>query len=689
MNQFKKILFIILIVISSTVSAQEMNEGFGYLETGQFDKAEIFFNKILDDYPDNKTANLCYGRAVGLNGNAPKAVGIFTNLLETYPTDLEIQLNYAESLLWGSQFEKAKVYYTTLVAENPTNFAALLGFANTFSNLKEYENALIYVNKALEVSVKNPNAMVSKKYIRLGYANEFVQKQSYKEAIDLLNENLVDFPNDKETLLNKVNIYLMTKETENANEIYKQLATNPKDSLLALNGLALAAHIAEKDKEALEISNEAMLKSSIVKDSILTKQTFERYVQALIWNKKFKDAETKINELLTTYNEENWILSLRATLGMYRSDFKETIADYQQILKKDSLSFDGNLGSTTAYFANGDPLKAYKGVLQTLSIFKNQKDAAGFLKKLDASFTPYVEEKLSYTFDNGNNEAYSTNTLVHFPMSTKVNFNATYQYRKTTNSVTKKDAVTNDFNIGMKYQFHPKVSFNAKAGISSANSFSKDYKQLLAEAFLKIQPFKLQDLEIGYKRDVQNFNADLVDREIAANNLFLQYNISTNFNLGWFTQYFKTSQSDENSRNLLFTSLYYNFLPKPAFKGGINFQYITFKNQVPTIYFSPSVYKNVEIFIDLLKDEQIAENKSWFYGLNAASGFQFIEDLEKQFTYRVQAKLGYKFSDRLLTNLYGTRSNIASATVAGFTFTEIGFRLKWLITKKPIFKNKF
>ena len=331
MNQFKKILFIILIVISSTVSAQEMNEGFGYLETGQFDKAEIFFNKILDDYPDNKTANLCYGRAVGLNGNAPKAVGIFTNLLETYPTDLEIQLNYAESLLWGSQFEKAKVYYTTLVAENPTNFAALLGFANTFSNLKEYENALIYVNKALEVSVKNPNAMVSKKYIRLGYANEFVQKQSYKEAIDLLNENLVDFPNDKETLLNKVNIYLMTKETENANEIYKQLATNPKDSLLALNGLALAAHIAEKDKEALEISNEAMLKSSIVKDSILTKQTFERYVQALIWNKKFKDAgygeidgyEEAVYAMWTAHRDE--VLKVIDTLPTHYEFLKNNI----------------------------------------------------------------------------------------------------------------------------------------------------------------------------------------------------------------------------------------------------------------------------------------------------------------------------------------------------------------------------
>jgi hypothetical protein len=43
---------------------------------------------------------------------------------------------------------------------------------------------------------------------------------------------------------------------------------------------------------------------------------------------------------------------------------------------------------------------------------------------------------------------------------------------------------------------------------------------------------------------------------------------------------------------------------------------------------------------------------------------------------RVQAKI-YKFSDRLLANIYGTRSNIASATAAGFTFNEVGLRLKW------------
>ena len=66
----------------------------------------------------------------------------------------------------------------------------------------------------------------------------------------------------------------------------------------------------------------------------------------------------------------------------------------------------------------------------------------------------------------------------------------------------------------------------------------------------------------------------------------------------------------------------------------------------------------------------------------------FIEDQEKQSTYRIQAKLGYNFNERFLANIYGTRSNIASATAAGFTFTEVGFVIKWDITKKPTFYKK-
>lgn len=71
-----------------------------------------------------------------------------------------------------------------------------------------------------------------------------------------------------------------------------------------------------------------------------------------------------------------------------------------------------------------------------------------------------------------------------------------------------------------------------------------------------------------------------------------------------------------------------------------------------------------------------------------ATGFQYIEKLDKQSTYRIQAKLGYKFSNRLLANVYGLKSNIASAAASGFTYTEIGFNLKWLLTSKPQFSTK-
>jgi tetratricopeptide (TPR) repeat protein len=685
MTSFQKTITFLFVIIGFLGRAQNMNEGFVNLEKGEFDKAEIFFTTILKEYPQNKTARLCYARAVGLNKQPEKALTLFTTLKTEYPDDLEIKLNYAESLLWNKKFDDAKIYYTTLVTDNPTNFVAHLGFANTLSNLKEFKDALYNVNKALEISPGNGGALVSRKYIKLGYANEMVSEKKYTEAETFYNEILTDFPNDKETLLNKANLYLITKNSVKGRETYNLLSNS--DPIVALNGMSLVEHIAGKEKKALEISEKVMAKIGETNDVSLIKQTKERYVQALIWNKKYNLAKTQIDELTKQNANENWLLALSATLAIYKSDFKESIKYYESILVNDAKSFDGNLGIANAYYASGEIDNAYKAVYQTLEIFKNQNDAMNFLKKLNEEHTPTLEEKLSYSFDNGNNTAITSRTLITVPLSTKWSVNTTYQYRKTENSVTNVNANTNDFLVGTSYKFHPKISFNIEGGITSANSTLANYTSFLFTSYFKIKPMKLQDLEIGYKRDLQNFNTDLIDKQIAANNYYFNYNIGSNFKLGWFTQYFYTTQSDNNTRNLLFTSLYYSFLSKPVLKGGFNYQFISFKDQVPTVYFSPSQFNAYEVFVELLKDEKIAETHSWFYNLNAATGFQYIEKLDKQSTYRIQAKLGYKLSDRLLVNVYGLKSNIASAAASGFTYTEFGLRLKWNLFSKPIFKT--
>ena len=667
---------------------QDMKEGFSYLENGKYQQAELFFETILKDYPSNKTARLCYGRAVGLNGNSDKAVTIFKKLLEAYPSDYEIKLNYAESLLWNKKFSSAKEYYKNLVVEDSASFPALLGYANTFSNLKEYNEALTYVNKALVVSPGNNNALLSKKYIRFGLANNKIQTQDYKEAEDILLENLNDFENDTETLQNLANLYLISEQNNKAQQTFERIGKNPNAILISLNGISLTNHINEKDKEALNVSIKAVDIIDAKTITSLKEQTIERYIQALIWNRKFKEAEKEINKL-TTKNETsaNWVLALQATLNIYKNDFKKSILKYDVLLKNDSTSFDGNLGKANASKAMGDFKNAYVYADKTLLFYKNQKDALFFIKNLDRTFTPFINTKASYSFDNGNNEAYSYSINSEFPLSLKFKLLGNYNYRTNSNSISDINAKSNNFSLGFSYQLLHNLTFTGDAGVFTSESDANNYTQFLTNLSFNFKPFKLQNLDFGYKREMQNFNTELQNREIIQDNFFVNYSLNTNFNLGLFSQYFYTTQNDSNTRNLLFASLYYNILQKPSLKAGVNYQNISFKNQVPTIYFSPERFNAAEIFMNIIKDEVTIDGKGWFYELTAATGFQYIEDQNKQNTYRFQGKLGYKLSNRSILNLFATHSNIASTIATGFTFTEMGIQFKYYFLKKPIFET--
>ncbi len=673
---------LIMLFLHSNSKAQEMEEGFGYLENGEFSAAETFFAKILKSYPENKTARLCYARAVGLHDDPSTARDLFSDLLKEYPDDLEVQLNYAESLLWNKDYQEAEVYYKQLVQEHPNNFGVLLGYANTLSNLKKYEKALGLVNKSLQVSPQNPNAMLSRKYIRLGYANQFLTNRNYETAIRYLDENLDENDQDQESLLNKANVYLIQKDGAGAREVYKKLALTKSDSIMALNGISLSYHIDGEEKEALIYAEKAydLAETSAEQERLLDAE--ERYVQALIWNRKFAQAEDLISELKQKYPEESRILALEASMGMYTGNFRNSIENYKAILALDSASFDGNLGIANAYFANSEILKARNAAERTLEFYTNQQDAQQFLTKLKNTYRPLVEENISYSFDNGDNEAVASMTSLVLPLSTKLEVSGAYTFRETMNSNSDLEATSNQFNLSARYRWSPGLLLRANAGFVKANSSQTEYTNAVGEIAAGLKPFVRDDLEIGYRRDIQDFNAELLNRQIAGNHFFLNNNYATRYGLGWYLQYLHTEQSDDNTRDLLFTSFYYSFLKKPVLKGGLNYQFIQFKNQVPTIYFSPEQFHATEVFLNFLSNDPESRLS---YDLTAATGFQFIEDDEKQGTYRLQGKLGYNISDRFIAGIYGNHSNIASATAAGFTYTEFGINLKWNFKKAPLF----
>lgn len=682
----RNFILISIIIYGQLLFAQKMdiNKGFQLLEKGDFEQAESFFKDYLKLDPDNKTAKLCYGRAVGLSGEPAMANTMFKSLLEQYPGDFEIQINYNESFLWDKKYEEAKPLYKALVAQYPDNFGAVLGYANTLSNLKEFPEALEIVTNAIALEPNNASAKVSRKYIKLGYANALVNEQKYDQGLDYLYQIFEDFPEDKDALLNLANVYLIIKSTDKAKETYQRYATNQKDSITALNGIALAEHIAENDKEALRIAEISKEKVKLINDTKLTEQTLDRYVQALIWNNKYAQVKNEITKLDSEYPERNWVAALKATLGMYTANFKVSLSNYDKILARDSTSFDGNLGKANALFASDHIIPAYLAAFQTLKIFKDQKDALSFIDKLNTQFTPSVEEHVAYTFDNGNNVAFSSNTNFNIPINTKLLTTLSYQFRTTENSVTLNKASSHVFIGGIAYKIYPKTNLKAVFGINNSRFTDQSYTQPILDVKLQMVPFRLQNLDLGYQREVQSFNAELIEREIVMNHYGLNYNLGTNFKLGWYTQLMHTRQTDDNVRNLLFTSLYYNVFKKPAFKVGVNYQYITFQDQVPTIYFSPSKYQALEIFGDLRVD---FSEKTKFM-VSAASGLQKVEADERTIIFRAETGVQHQFSKSWSGNLYGKYSNIASATAAGFEFTEIGLKVKWLFLKEPFFYKK-
>lgn len=124
-----KHLLYLLMTIPLMVIAQDMSEGFSMLETGEFEEAKGFFSEVLKDYPNNKTANLCYGRAVGLAGNPDESIEIFQKLLLQHKGDTELKLNLAESYLWKNKPDQAIPIYNELNESNPGSFGIQLGVA--------------------------------------------------------------------------------------------------------------------------------------------------------------------------------------------------------------------------------------------------------------------------------------------------------------------------------------------------------------------------------------------------------------------------------------------------------------------------------------------------------------------------------------------------------------------------------
>ncbi len=647
------------------MQSQNMEEGFSLLENGQYPEAVVYFNIMAKDHPYNLTAQICKGRAMGLNGETQVAKKLFAELLFDHPNNFEIQLNYAESLLWNREFDTAKSYYLNLHESHRTHFTVLLGLANTYSNLKDFDNAMKYIGMALVQDPLNQGALSSLKYIRLGMAQTATQNAAFEKANRLWADNLIDFPNDTETLWAFGQGLLIQKRWNEAKEQYAGI----EDPVQSEMGLALVAYHTKKYREALLHARKA-------KDAgYRTKQEFKSaslFISALLWNSKFKQAKAAIESLSQKFSGKIEIANLWAQYGMYTGNFQLSVTKFEKLLEAHPDSFDGLLGMANAQWALGNYEEASQFAQKALQFYPGQGDALTLLNKVAEAKAPKTKGQSTYGYDNGNNESLTHSINATLPLHSRLSFSLNYSRKINTNRVNDTEALLQTQSISVQYRLNNNKRFNASFGLAKNTGNDSVYEEIVGSTSFSMQPSPRELLSVSFRRELQSFNASLLNEQIVMNHYALQHNIVSKKGTGWYMSYMHTQQSDDNTRKLLFTSVYHSIFKSPLLKTGLNYQYLTFSQSRPDLYFSPDKYQATEVFLD-----GAVRKKKWEGSITLAGGYQWILDQDPTNTFRCEGGITYKIGMQWMVKAIGKYTSIASETASGFNYTELGVQLSW------------
>lgn len=665
-------LFLALLILPFMVYSQSpMDRGFRMLESGQFADAAVFFHDYLKKDSLNQTALICYARGVGLSGKTDEAKGVLKKLQTRFPNNYEIDINMAEAQMWSKDFAKALVLYDDLVKRDSTNFAALLGYANAFSESKKYVEALNYVEKALKVSPNNANAMISRKYMRLGRAGVLANDGKFDEAIALYNLILTENSKDIDALVNKAQVLMTAERYIEAKSIHETLVGIPTKKTDGYLGLSMVANKLKNNDNALFWAKKAVETA----DSTNTLKAYLGLVNAFAWKKDYKSAFVQLDKLRAAYPNNTDVISGYGRINIWSKGFAKAAKYYQSLLSTVPSSFDGNLGYADANHAQGLDNESFKHVRKTLEYFPNQRDALQFLEKLHIAHDPTINTHVFFSKDNGGNISQNYRAKITLDPHPLLRVTATYYQRSAQNlkEVNSTLSSIRQMSTGASYRISGAIKLFAEATLVS----TLNYNRIIGEAGTELNIGKYQILELKYYNELQSFTASLIDRNIKMNNIQANYNLSLPFKVGLYSQLINTRISDGNQRNLLFASLYYDFLQSPVLKAGVNASIFSFKKQVPEVYFSPDIFKGYELFA---ASENTNEPKAkTLYQVTVAGGVQKISSEKFQKIYRFDVKAGWRFSKRFWAMAYFMRSNSAASSVQGFTYNETGIKAQYII----------
>lgn len=664
---------ILCLLVASLVNAQEYKQGFQLLEQEKFDEAALFFNRAIKERPTDITANICYGRAIGLAGQNKAAVQHFEHLYYQFQDKFEIKLNLAESYLWDNRAKDAKAVYEALIEEQEDNFVANFGFANANAALYNYEQAFKYINIALSLDSINEGALLSRKFIMLGLANQKKDSLQFDQASVLIDRTDRLYPNDRQVLFLKANLNLAMDLPSHASMIFERILDFDQDNFDANMGLAYTQLLLNNLNEAYNIAVKSLKNAS--KAQSIRGHLF--VVTVLAAQKNFKKANAHLGKLEKTFGESLNTKLMHARLLIWGQRIH---VGYQELVEL-------NLATPNNYeikMAMAEALLALKSYQKSANMANEamQLQPGPDAKKLFEQARDLQRANLRLEIqrdkDNGGNKSNIKNIELRKILGAKTESFIQLERRDAENQLNNTKAEQSNIKIGSYHQILRNTNLMWAIGMLNATDPNGGTAKAFNGEILFSQKFsRFHQLGIGMVNEAHNYSVDLISNMILNRHYKLEYAYNQPNMPGVFAQFIDTYQSDDNKRKLFYGSAYYNFSVFPMIQIGLSHSRMTFKNNDQALYFSPKVYRASELFVKY-SNKANQRNKFTIEAL-VALGVQNIEQSRKNNTQRLDILIGYRPNRRLSLEIGYQYSNAANVVQTGYKMNQLKLKSSYRI----------
>jgi len=366
----------------------------------------------------------------------------------------------------------------------------------------------------------------------------------------------------------------------------------------------------------------------------------------------------------------------RARISIWNSDVSAGKQKYTELLSENPESFELLMGMVDVMRASQELDSAHSYLQQARRILPDQPDAFRLWQELALADRPVFEVKGTLLKDSGGNIGQNLSARSELgrmgrvtPYVMGANWQA-YQGEKVG------IAQQNTFMAGARVQLNPKMNVRASGGGTVyADADTTQQMVMKGEIGLGFRMGKYHNFDVAYKRDLHNYTADLVRSGIALNNFALTYYFSAPTRVGLYSQYIRTFQSDGNTRNLIFTSLYYQVLEAPLLKVGVNISSFGFERQEPEKYFSPTSSRSGEFFVQLASDR--SPSKKIFYQAFLAVGVQKVSINDPQQSARMELAVGYRPARNIEILASYQAGNTVQSSMSGYAYQQAGLQLRY------------